>query len=97
MRILALLPLVLGLLSGHFVSATDNGKTTDVTWDKYSLSIKGERVFVFSGEFHYQRLPVPELWLDVFQKLRSNGFNAVSSKWLEHEILMEYALTKSWL
>ncbi|KAJ6079896.1 hypothetical protein N7467_009649 [Penicillium canescens] len=78
MRILALLPLVLGLLSGHFVSATDNGKTTDVTWDKYSLSIKGERVFVFSGEFHYQRLPVPELWLDVFQKLRSNGFNAVS-------------------
>ncbi|KAJ6044614.1 uncharacterized protein N7446_002807 [Penicillium canescens] len=78
MRILALLPLVLGLLSGHFVFATDNGKTTDVTWDKYSLSIKGERVFIFSGEFHYQRLPVPELWLDVFQKLRSNGFNAVS-------------------
>ncbi|KAJ6082242.1 hypothetical protein N7499_007116 [Penicillium canescens] len=78
MRILALLPLVLGLLCGHFVFATDNGKTTDVTWDKYSLSIKGERVFIFSGEFHYQRLPVPELWLDVFQKLRSNGFNAVS-------------------
>lgn len=61
------------------VSRTDNGKTTDVTWDKYSLSVKGERVFVFSGEFHYHRLPVPELWLDVFQKLRANGFNAVSS------------------
>ncbi|KAJ5309162.1 hypothetical protein N7508_004541 [Penicillium antarcticum] len=78
MRILALLLLVLGLSSSHFVSATDNGKTTDVTWDQYSLSVNGERVFVFSGEFHYQRLPVPELWLDVFQKLRSNGFNAVS-------------------
>ncbi|KAF9886212.1 hypothetical protein FE257_011935 [Aspergillus nanangensis] len=60
------------------VSGLDNGKTTDVTWDKYSLSVKGERLFIFSGEFHYQRLPVPELWLDVFQKLRANGFNTVS-------------------
>lgn len=81
MRLLTLLPF-LGLLS--LVAGTDNGKTTDVTWDKYSLSVKGERVFVFSGEFHYQRLPVPELWLDVFQKLRSNGFNAVSSEYLPH-------------
>jgi hypothetical protein len=71
--------LLLGLSNLIQVSATDNGKTTDVTWDKYSLSVKGERVFIYSGEFHYQRLPVPELWLDVFQKLRSNGFNAVSS------------------
>ncbi|KKK12171.1 hypothetical protein P175DRAFT_0510530 [Aspergillus ochraceoroseus IBT 24754] len=61
-----------------FVSGIDNGKTTDVTWDKYSLSVKGERLFIYSGEFQYQRLPVPEMWLDVFQKLRANGFNAVS-------------------
>ncbi|KAJ5130133.1 CAZyme family GH35 [Penicillium bovifimosum] len=78
MRLLSLFLVFLGLLPGYFVSATDNGKTTDVTWDQYSLSVKGERIYVFSGEFHYQRLPVPELWLDVFQKLRSNGFNAVS-------------------
>jgi beta-galactosidase len=77
MRLLGLLSVLLGLLS--LASATDNGKTTDVTWDHYSLTVKGERVFIFSGEFHYQRLPVPELWLDVFQKLRSNGFNAISS------------------
>ncbi|KAF3394323.1 putative beta-galactosidase C [Penicillium rolfsii] len=77
MRFLAFLPLLFGALSS-LVFATDNGKTTDVTWDKYSLSVKGERLFVFSGEFHYMRLPVPELWLDVFQKLRANGFNAVS-------------------
>ncbi|RHZ62659.1 glycoside hydrolase family 35 protein [Aspergillus thermomutatus] len=71
--------LLLGILTGDcLVSGTDNGKTTDVTWDKYSLSVKGERLFVFSGEFHYQRLPVPEMWLDVFQKLRANGFNAIS-------------------
>lgn len=79
MHFLGLLSLLLGCLSYYFVSATDNGKTTEVTWDKYSLSVKGQRVYVFSGEFHYQRLPVPELWLDVFQKLRANGFNAVSS------------------
>jgi beta-galactosidase len=71
--------LLLGILTGEgLVSGTDNGKSTDVTWDKYSLSVKGQRLFVFSGEFHYQRLPVPELWLDVFQKLRANGFNAIS-------------------
>ncbi|KAL4896432.1 glycoside hydrolase superfamily [Aspergillus ambiguus] len=69
----------LGLLAGlPMTSGTDNGKTTAVTWDQYSLSVKGERLFIYSGEFHYQRLPVPELWLDVFQKLRANGFNAIS-------------------
>lgn len=36
------------------------------------------RVFINAGEFHYQRLPVPELWPDIFQKLKANGFNAVS-------------------
>jgi beta-galactosidase len=80
MRVFSFLFLLLvGILTGEgLVSGTDNGKTTDVTWDKYSLSVKGQRLFVFSGEFHYQRLPVPELWLDVFQKLRANGFNAIS-------------------
>ncbi|KAJ5298628.1 lung carbonyl reductase [Penicillium atrosanguineum] len=78
MRFLAYISLLLGCLSHCFVSATSDGNSTEVTWDKYSLSVKGERVYVFSGEFHYQRLPVPELWLDVFQKLRANGFNAVS-------------------
>ncbi|KAF7597434.1 hypothetical protein BBP40_003681 [Aspergillus hancockii] len=72
-------PIWLVLLTENpLVSGTDNGKTTDVSWDEYSLSVNGERLFVFSGEFHYQRLPVPELWLDVFQKLRANGFNAIS-------------------
>ncbi|KAE8414937.1 putative beta-galactosidase C [Aspergillus pseudocaelatus] len=80
MRLFGFVYLVwLALLTGTpQVSGIDNGKTTDVAWDKYSLSVKGERLFVFSGEFHYQRLPVPELWLDVFQKLRANGFNTIS-------------------
>jgi beta-galactosidase GanA len=40
--------------------------------------VYGERIFVFSGEFHPYRLPVPGLWLDVFQKVKALGFNAVS-------------------
>lgn len=56
---------------------TDDGLTKLVEWDKYSLSVKGKRVFIYSGEFHYQRLPVPELWPDIFQKFKANGLNAV--------------------
>jgi hypothetical protein len=40
--------------------------------------IYGERIMVFSGEFHPYRLPVPGLWLDVFQKVKALGFNTVS-------------------
>jgi beta-galactosidase GanA len=40
--------------------------------------IHGERIMVFSGECHPFRLPVPELWLDVFQKVKALGFSAVS-------------------
>lgn len=49
-----------------------------VTWDETSLFIRGERIFIFSGEFHPFRLPVPALWLDVFQKVKALGFNCVS-------------------
>ena len=40
--------------------------------------VYGERIFMFSGEFHPFRLPVPSLWLDVFEKVKALGFNAVS-------------------
>ncbi|KAK7728732.1 hypothetical protein SLS53_009385 [Cytospora paraplurivora] len=60
------------------VSSTTNNLTDVVAWDEYSLLVNGERVFINSAEFHYQRLPVPELWLDVFQKLKANGFNTLS-------------------
>ena len=49
-----------------------------VTWDEHSLFIKGERAMIFSGEVHPFRLPVPSLWLDVFQKIKALGFNCVS-------------------
>ena len=49
-----------------------------VTWDEYSLFIRGERVLILSGEFHPFRLPSPGLWLDVFQKIKALGFGGVS-------------------
>lgn len=38
----------------------------------------GERIMVFSEEYHPFRLPVPGLWLDIFQKVKALGFSAVS-------------------
>ncbi|PTB61654.1 glycoside hydrolase family 35 protein [Trichoderma citrinoviride] len=49
-----------------------------VTWDEHSLFVHGERVVIFSGEVHPFRLPVPSLYLDVFQKIKALGFNTVS-------------------
>lgn len=31
-----------------------------------------------SGEFHTFRLPVPDLWSDILQKMKAAGLNAVS-------------------
>src|SRR3954469_10177643 len=49
-----------------------------VTWDKNSLMVDGKRVYVWSGEFHPFRLPNPDLWRDVLQKMKANGYDAVS-------------------
>jgi beta-galactosidase len=48
-----------------------------VTYDRYSLKIDGKRLYVWSGEFHYWRLPSPGLWRDVLQKIKAAGFNTV--------------------
>lgn len=49
-----------------------------VTFDAYSVIVDGRRVPLWSGEMHPFRLPSPSLWLDVLQKMRANGYNAVS-------------------
>ena len=48
-----------------------------ITFDPYSLMIDGTRLFVWSGEFHPFRLPSPALWLDILQKMKASGYNAV--------------------
>ncbi|GKZ78027.1 hypothetical protein AnigIFM56816_001151 [Aspergillus niger] len=64
----------------------DDGLTTDVQWDHYSFKVHGERIFVFSGEFHYWRIPVPGLWRDILEKIKAAGFTtfAFYSSWAWH-------------
>ncbi|HTI24392.1 MAG TPA: beta-galactosidase, partial [Kutzneria sp.] len=49
-----------------------------ISYDGYSFLIDGKRTYLWSGEFHYYRLPSPDLWLDIFQKMKAAGFNATS-------------------
>lgn len=48
-----------------------------VTYDRYSLVVDGKPTYLWSGSFHYWRLPSPDLWMDVLQKMKAGGFNAV--------------------
>ncbi|KAF8734557.1 Beta-galactosidase, domain 3, partial [Rhizoctonia solani] len=57
---------------------SSNGRTDLVQWDGKSLFIKGQRIFLWSGEFHTFRLPAPELWGDILEKTKAAGFNAIS-------------------
>ncbi|KAI0473496.1 beta-galactosidase B [Xylariaceae sp. FL0804] len=63
-----------------------DGLTDLVEWDHYSFIVNGERLFVFSGEFHYWRYPVPQLWRDLLEKVKAAGFNAFSiyNHWYYH-------------
>ncbi|KAF1962787.1 putative beta-galactosidase B [Byssothecium circinans] len=54
----------------------DNGLNDVVQWDHYSFKINGERLFVFSGEIHYWRIPVPEVWVDLLEKIKAAGFTS---------------------
>ncbi|KAF8211508.1 glycoside hydrolase family 35 protein [Mycena galopus ATCC 62051] len=67
--------------------AENDGFQDIVTWDEYSLIINGSRVNLFSGEVHPYRMPSQSLYLDVFQKVKSLGFNAISAYffWGIHE------------
>ncbi len=49
-----------------------------VSYDSRSLMIDGKRTIIWAGEFHPFRLPSPDLWRDVLQKMKASGFNAVS-------------------
>src|ERR1700732_348941 len=49
-----------------------------ISSDHYSLMVDGRRVILQAGEFEYWRLPSPSLWLDVMEKMKGGGVNAVS-------------------
>ena len=56
----------------------NDGKHHKVTFDKNSFMVDGQRLNVWSGEIHYWRAPDVNSWRDLFQKMRANGYNAVS-------------------
>jgi beta-galactosidase len=59
-------------------TAAQPAKTHAVTFDRYSFLIDGKRTYLWSGEVHPYRLPSPELWPDIFQKMKAAGFNTAS-------------------
>jgi beta-galactosidase GanA len=54
------------------------GKPQTVSEDQYSMLIGGKRVFITAGEFDPWRTPSPSLWLDDLQKMRADGYDAVT-------------------
>jgi beta-galactosidase GanA len=55
-----------------------HGQPQQVTYDQYSLMIGGQRVYITAGEFDPWRTPSPSLWLDDLQKMKADGYNAVT-------------------
>ncbi|KAF8997897.1 glycoside hydrolase family 35 protein [Cyathus striatus] len=73
--------------SSTLLPRNSTGLTDVVAWDPHSLFINGQRIFILSAEFHPWRLPGnPDLWADIFQKIKANGFNTVSfyDNWAVH-------------
>jgi beta-galactosidase GanA len=54
------------------------GTPEKVSYDQYSLMIGGKRVFITAGEFDPWRTPSPSLWLDDLQKMKADGYDAVT-------------------
>ncbi|RKO84854.1 glycoside hydrolase superfamily, partial [Blyttiomyces helicus] len=69
--------LLLATLPFHVLASPIPPATSIVTYDRYSLMIAGERLTVWSGEFHPWRLPSPSMWQDVLEKMKAAGYNAV--------------------
>lgn len=57
-----------------------------IRYNNRCFQIEGKDIFIFSGTFHYFRVPC-ELWADRFEKLKSAGFNCVETyvPWNWHE------------
>ncbi|KAL7269720.1 hypothetical protein RUND412_007600 [Rhizina undulata] len=70
--------LAVSAIASSQITLKSNNLTEAVQWDENSLYINGQPIFLFSGEFHYWRIPNPALYLDIFQKIRATGYNAIS-------------------
>lgn len=78
-RVTSILALLLVLnLSAQPSSVRAQTPSHTVTWDSHSLMIDGQRLVLYSGEFHYWRLPSVGQWRDRLEKMKAVGLNAVS-------------------
>ncbi|WP_328752734.1 beta-galactosidase [Streptomyces sp. NBC_00285] len=59
-------------------AAPSAGKRHTVTYDQYSVRVDDKPLYIWGAELHYFRLPSPDAWRDVLQKIKAGGFNAVS-------------------
>ncbi|MET1071694.1 MAG: beta-galactosidase [Umezawaea sp.] len=66
------------VVAAPVVAAPPVGSRHEVTYDQHSLMVDGRRILLWTGEFHYFRLPSPDLWRDVLEKVKAAGFNGVS-------------------
>lgn len=58
--------------------AYDKAKYGDVIdFDKHSLKIRGQRVLLIGGEFHYWRVPDRDRWEDILKAYKGGGLNCV--------------------
>jgi hypothetical protein len=57
-----------------------------IRFDNKCVQIENKDFFIFSGSFHYFRVPKP-LWADRFRKMKAAGFNCVETyiPWNWHE------------
>ena len=54
------------------------GQPQQVSYDQHSMMVGGKRVFITAGEFDPWRTPSPSLWMDDLQKMKADGYNAVT-------------------
>ena len=78
LRSLVLAALVAACVAAPAHAAGGRAHTHTIAYDRYSFSLDGQRVWLWSAEFHYFRLPNPDLWRDQLEKLKAAGFNTVS-------------------
>ncbi|WP_432584697.1 beta-galactosidase [Streptomyces sp. HD1123-B1] len=64
--------------TGAASSVPDMSTPHKVSYDAHSLTIDGKPLYIWSGEFHYWRLPSPDAWRDILQKMKAGGYNATS-------------------
>ncbi|HEY1916469.1 MAG TPA: beta-galactosidase [Streptosporangiaceae bacterium] len=59
-------------------SGVIRGQPQTVGYNGYAMKINGSPVFITAGEFDPFRTPSPSLWLDDLQKMKSDGYDAVT-------------------